>query len=151
MQAHSTKNIVQRHPKRKLRVPLLLLAVLLSWLAVGFYAPNADDDPKLRALLNLPEHFPMPNIPDDNAPTAQRIALGKKLFYDPILSRDSTVSCASCHHQAYAFADTVPKSFGINGLMVDRNAPTLSNVAYQPVLLSDKGVPTLEMQILVPV
>ena len=151
MLAHRDTTTLQRHPKRKLRVPLVLLALVATWLALGAGMPSPEGDPELRSLLNLPPHFPLPNIPDDNYPTAERIALGKKLFYDPILSRDSTVSCASCHHQSLAFADSVPKSFGIEHLMVDRNAPTLTNVAYQPILLSDAGVPTLEMQILVPV
>lgn len=102
-------------------------------------------------LLAIPPGFPKPSFPADNDLTPARWALGKKLFYDPILSRDSTLSCASCHHAAKAFSDTVAFSPGVGGLPGTRNAPTLANVAYQPYYLREGGVPTLEMQILVPI
>lgn len=102
-------------------------------------------------LLAVPPGFPEPAFPADNELTPARWALGKKLFYDPVLSRDSTLSCASCHHAAKAFSDTVAFSPGVGGLPGTRNAPTLANVAYQPYYLREGGVPTLEMQILVPI
>lgn len=102
--------------------------------------------------LRIPKGFPTPYIPIDNQLSTQRVALGKKLFFDPILSRDTSLSCNSCHKPQFAFTDGQPKSIGKNGERLLRNAPTLSNVAYQDSgLLSDMGVPTLEMQILVPV
>jgi len=103
------------------------------------------------AVLQVPAGFPQPEIPADNALTPLRIALGKRLFYDPVLSRDSTLSCASCHKQSLAFADSVAISPGIAGRPGTRNAPSLANVAYQKRLLSEGGVPTLEMQVLVPI
>lgn len=99
----------------------------------------------------LPEGFPMPDLPSDNIPTAAGIALGKKLFYDPILSVDSTRSCASCHKQSNAFADAVSFSEGVMGRKTSRNSPSLANVAYQQKLLREGGLSTLEMQVLVPV
>lgn len=102
-------------------------------------------------LLQIPAGFPQPQIPADNALTAERIALGKRLFYDPILSRDSTISCASCHKQSLAFADSTATSPGVEGRPGVRNSPTLANVAYQKTLLREGGLPTLEMQILVPI
>ncbi len=102
-------------------------------------------------LLAVPPGFPEPAFPADNELTPVRWALGKKLFYDPVLSRDSTLSCASCHHAAKAFSDTLAFSPGVGGLPGTRNAPTLANVAYQPYYLREGGVPTLEMQILVPI
>lgn len=102
-------------------------------------------------LLVVPPGFPSPVFPAGNELTPARWALGKKLFYDPVLSRDSTLSCASCHHAAKAFSDTVAFSPGVGGLPGTRNAPTLANVAYQPYYLREGGVPTLEMQILVPI
>lgn len=102
-------------------------------------------------LLAVPPGFPEPAFPADNELTPARWALGKKLFYDPVLSRDSTLSCASCHLPAKAFSDTVAFSPGVGGLPGTRNAPTLANVAYQPYYLREGGVPTLEMQILVPI
>ncbi len=101
--------------------------------------------------LNIPKGFPQPTIPEGNELTHERIELGRMLFYDPVLSLDSSISCADCHHQAFAFADNRPISPGVNGELAMRNAPTLTNVAYNPTLLFDGYLPTLEMQILVPI
>ncbi len=101
--------------------------------------------------LNMPPGFPMPDIPEDNKLTYERVALGKKLFFDPILSLDSTRSCASCHDPSLAFSDSVAFSFGIEKRLGTRNSPSLANVAYQKALLREGGVPTLEMQVLVPI
>jgi len=101
--------------------------------------------------LSIPMGFPEPEIPADNELTYERIALGKKLFYDPVLSLDSTKSCASCHHASLAFSDSTAVSLGIEGRKGTRNSPSLANVVYQKALLREGGIPTLEMQILVPV
>ncbi len=80
-----------------------------------------------------------------------RVKLGKHLFYDPILSRDSTISCATCHQQKLAFTDGLPKSQGIRNEFVKRNAPTLTNVGNRKHLLLDGVNPSLESQVGVPV
>jgi cytochrome c peroxidase len=87
----------------------------------------------------------------DNQFTKNRIDLGKKLFFDPILSRDGTISCASCHEENRFFTDNLPISIGIEGRMGIRNSPSLINVAYQPNMFWDGGNPTLEQQILAPI
>ncbi len=102
-------------------------------------------------LLAVPPGFPNPAFPDGNELTTARWALGKKLFYDPAMSSDSTLSCASCHHAAKAFSDTVAFSPGVAGRPGTRNAPTLANIGYHPYFTREGGVPTLEMQILVPI
>lgn len=99
----------------------------------------------------IPAGFPTVTFPADNELTQARIDLGRMLFYDPILSLDSSISCASCHKQELAFADNKAISPGIEGRLAMRNAPTLTNVAYNPTLLFDGFVKTLEMQILVPI
>jgi cytochrome c peroxidase len=86
-------------------------------------------------------------LPDDGALTEAKVELGRMLFYDPILSRDSTVSCASCHAQESAFADVTPMSAGANGLVTMRNSPTLANLAWQPYMFMDGGVMTMEIQV----
>ena len=86
-------------------------------------------------LLKIPQGFPEPYIPTDNAITKQRIELGKALFFDTILSRDSSVSCASCHVPQFAFTDRKVKGIGIRGQVVSRNTPTLTNVVYQESFL----------------
>ncbi len=111
----------------------------------------SDFSISFRALNVAPEGFPPIPFPEDNQFDMDRWELGKKLFYDPILSRDSSISCASCHIQKWGFADNQSFSPGINNRPGVRNAPSLANIAYQPYLLREGGVPTLEMQILVPI
>ncbi len=101
--------------------------------------------------LDIPPGFPYPDIPEDNELTAARVALGRRLFYDPILSEDSTVSCATCHKQALAFADDVAVSPGVRGRLGFRNSPTLANVAYLERFNKDGGVTKLGLQPVVPI
>lgn len=101
--------------------------------------------------LDIPQRFPNPIIPENNQLTYERIELGKRLFYDPILSKDGTISCESCHKQEFAFADNVKISAGVEGRFGFRNSMSLANMAYQDALMREGGVPTLEMQVLVPI
>jgi len=112
---------------------------------------EVDDQIKAPFHLIVPKGFPEVNIPNDNQLTVERINLGKKLFYDPILSRDSSISCNSCHLQEFAFTDANKTSIGIEGRPGKRNAMSLANVAYANFLQRESGVPTLEMQVLVPI
>ena len=102
-------------------------------------------------LMEIPEGFPNPIFPEGNDFTMERWELGKRLFFDPIMSFDSTISCASCHLPNLAFSDDKPVSIGVQNRLGRRNAPTLANVAYHPYFTREGGVPTLEMQILVPI
>jgi cytochrome c peroxidase len=128
----------------------IILLLLLACSKKDDPIQSVEDGNKVIAL-HIPFGFPPITFPDDNQPTQNRIDLGKKLFFDPIMSRDSSVSCATCHLPEKAFADNLKVSIGINGRKVDRNSPSLLNVAYQPVLFWDGGVPTLEMQVLAPI
>jgi cytochrome c peroxidase len=74
------------------------------------------------------------------------IALGRKLFYDPILSKDNTLSCASCHNPNVGFTDGRRLAMGFAGQLGVRNAPTLLNAAYSPVQFWDGRAATLEAQ-----
>lgn len=100
----------------------------------------------IHAPLGLP---PVP-YPADNPPTASSIALGRRLFYDTILSRNNSLSCASCHDPKHSFADTRDLSLGFSGAQGIRNAPTILNVAYSSDLFWDGRVSTLESQVGVP-
>ena len=100
--------------------------------------------------LQIPYGFPQPAIEADNPLTEEKVELGKKLFFDPILSRDSSISCASCHHPNRAFSDTLALSRGVEGRLGMRNAPTLMNLAYHPYFLKDGGARTLPLQVFVP-
>lgn len=95
---------------------------------------------------NIPSWFPKMEIPAENQLTQARIDLGRKLFYEPLLSSDSTISCGSCHQQEKAFSDGIPISLGVNDALGMRNGPTLSNIAFSPYFFLDGGVKTLEMQ-----
>jgi len=96
----------------------------------------------LKAPLGLP---PVP-IPADNPLTAEKIALGRKLYYDPTLSVDNTIACASCHSPASGFTDPKPFSVGTGGKAGGRHAPTVLNAAYNAVQFWDGRAPSLEKQ-----
>lgn len=99
----------------------------------------------------LPAWLPPPVVPADNPMSEAKVELGRRLFYDKRLSVDGTMSCASCHEQARAFSDgrTVPS--GVTGERHPRNAMTLANVAYLPVLTWNNPLLTrLEHQALIP-
>ena len=100
----------------------------------------------------IPSTFPQPDYKfENNEQTRLRFELGRLLFYDPILSLNNTISCASCHAQEHGFADhNVAMSTGINGVQTTRNAPSLSNLAWYPNFMWDGGVNHLEVQPLVP-
>lgn len=100
---------------------------------------------------SFPAHFPKIEYPEDNKFTDARYELGKKLFYDPILSEGNEISCSSCHKPALAFAHDERVSPGIEGRLGKRNSPSLANIAFHPRFMREGGVPTLEMQALVPI
>lgn len=116
-------------------------------LMVFFFACSG----KIDSGLIIPEHFPSPTFPKDNYPTEARIALGKKLFFDKNISIDSTVSCNSCHKQAFAFADSLRISPGVRGNVGFRNTPSLANLAYLGEVNRDGGVVKLDLQAVVPI
>ncbi|HEX4227361.1 MAG TPA: cytochrome c peroxidase [Bryobacteraceae bacterium] len=101
---------------------------------------------KIEVPLGLP---PVP-IPSDDPPTAETIALGRKLFYDGKLSKDNTISCASCHNPALAFSDPRRLSQGVGGKSGTRNAPAVLNAAYFTTQFWDGRAPSLEEQALAP-
>ncbi|WP_462248937.1 cytochrome-c peroxidase [Ferruginibacter sp.] len=86
-----------------------------------------------------------------NADIKTKAALGKKLFSEKILSLDSSVSCASCHKPAYAFADTAAFSTGINGKLTARNTPSVLNMKNRPYFFWDGRAVTLQEQSLMPI
>ena len=80
-----------------------------------------------------------------------RVALGQKLFFEPRLSGDGTVACATCHDPARAFTDGRPASVGIHGRVGQRNAPTILNALYNKHQFWDGRVDTLEQQAALPI
>jgi cytochrome c peroxidase len=96
--------------------------------------------------IKAPLGLPAVPLPADNPPTAETIALGRKLYYDAKLSVDGTVSCAFCHDPNKGFSDGQPTSLGVKGQRGGRNAPTVWNSAYSTVQFWDGRAPSLEEQ-----
>ena len=139
-----------------IKIFILVLALLtLFVLAAASYHPalaqSAAQAPailpigkpiQIKAPLGLP---PVP-IPADNPPTEETVALGRRLYYDPLLSVDGTISCASCHAPQFSFSDKRPVSAGVGGKLGTRHAPTVINSAYSPLQFWDGRAASLEEQ-----
>ena len=115
---------------------------------VGFTAgPGAVDTYDWQ----LPAGFPPPYVPPNNPMTAEKVALGRFLFYDERLSANGTQSCATCHRQELAFSDGRATALGSTGEAHPRNAQGLANVAYNSTLTwGNPSLTALEDQILIP-
>ena len=90
-------------------------------------------------------------VPEDNPLTREKVALGRRLFFDRRLSLDRTLSCASCHHPKRAFTDGRAVAVGVLGRKGTRSAPTLVNRGYGASHFWDGRAPTLEKQVLEPI
>ena len=96
--------------------------------------------------IESPSGLPIVNFPENNPPTVEAIALGRKLFYDTKLSADNTISCASCHNPALYFTDGLPVAKGINGQAGTRNSPSLLNSIFNSLQFLDGRAASLEAQ-----
>jgi cytochrome c peroxidase len=119
--------------------------IILSSIIIIACQKNAEENPLID--FAQPAHFPAPSYDFTKNPlTTEGVALGKKLFYDPILSADNTISCGSCHQQQAAFAhQSHDFSHGINDKLGNRNAPSLQNLAWQTDFSWDGGIPHLDL------
>lgn len=99
----------------------------------------------------FPREFGIPALPSDNPLTVEGVYLGRMLFFDPVLSFDSSISCGSCHKQEFAFSDPVPVSSGAFGLKTHRNAPSLFNMAYSKRFFWDLRVNDLRDLVFEPI
>ncbi len=102
-------------------------------------------------LEKLPKDFPKMFIPEGNEITELRVQLGRKLFFEKRLSIDQTIACNTCHNPKLAFADNQSITPGVGGRLGTRNAPTLTNVGFNPTYLFDGFLETLEKQAIVPI
>ena len=133
--------------RNEIGVALLVLGMVFTNTSCKKETPVSSQ----KSYLEIPVGFSNMTFPIDNQFTNERWALGKKLFFDPVLSLDSSISCATCHEPNLAFADNKKTTPGIFERPGVRNAPSLANVGYFPYFLKEGGVPTLEMQVLVPI
>ncbi len=88
--------------------------------------------------------------PQGIAPTGAEIELGRELFFDPLLSQDGTVSCATCHNPAKGWSDGLPVAVGIRGQAGTRNSPTIINSSYSPLMFWDGRTVGADTQALLP-
>ena len=102
--------------------------------------------------LEQPSNLPPIPVSDSNPLTTEGVELGRRLFYDPILSANNTQSCASCHAQQFGFTDNLRQfSIGIDGIAGNRNAMAIINLPYVTPLFWDGRSASLEDQALQPV
>lgn len=115
-----------------------------------FDVPAAKDpgQDELKASYRRPKTIPFPK---DNPYTFEKAALGKKLYFDPRLSKANLLSCASCHSPAYGWGDGLPKGVGHQMKTLGRRSPTIINAAYGNIFMWDGRAPTLEAQALGPI
>lgn len=109
----------------------------------SFLAPSAYSE---TYTVTVPLGLFEPDIPEDNPLTEEKIALGKKLYFDKRLSADDTVACSNCHDPGRGFADAMPTSEGIRGQLGSRNAPTVLNSVFYDTQFWDGRAPSLEEQ-----
>ena len=112
--------LTPRDARLRLRAVTASAALLFVALAV-----HADD-----YRWTLPRGFPVPAVPADNPMSAAKVALGRRLFFEPSLSVTGQYSCASCHRPSLAFSDGRPVAIGATGQQTPTNAMSLTNVAY---------------------
>jgi cytochrome c peroxidase len=156
--------------RRIIAVTFLLAGVALalwSWRDLLFPPPSpapvhTTNDPTIGLVLeatpladgyewNLPEGFPVPQVPVDNPMSVEKVELGRHLFYDTRLSGNQTQSCASCHLQALAFSDGRALAVGSTGEVHPRNSMALVNSAYNATQTwANPNLTTLERQIVIP-
>lgn len=127
--------------KQKLYILLLIVGI-----CAGFRAAQSDE-------LSYPDYFPTPAYDFEKNPlSAEKVELGRMLFYDPILSKDNSISCASCHSPYNAFAHTDHDlSHGIDDQIGTRNAPALFNLAWYKTFMWDGAINHLDVQALGPI
>lgn len=123
------------------------LLFILFCSSIGAISVHQSNDTN-EELIDIPESWPQPEYDFEKNPVTENgFELGRKIFYDPELSRDGTISCASCHLQYTAFTHVDHNvSHGIEGRKGTRNAPALVNLAWNNSFHWDGGVNHLRVQ-----
>jgi cytochrome c peroxidase len=125
---------------------------LIAVLAVCLYGEVAHSaalpvpSDELQALVEKYRRPTTVPIPANNPLTAEKVALGQALFFDPRLSGSGAIACATCHNPGLAWGDGLPKGIGHMGTRLDRHTPTILNVAYGEPYFWDGRAATLEEQ-----
>lgn len=136
-------------PKRAAALCLLSTAVAV---AIATNAPAAESKGETLKSGSFTMELPLglqadsAYVPDENPMTQAKIELGKLLYFDPRLSKDNTISCATCHNPYHGFADPKPTSGGIGGAFGTRNSPTVINRLFSAEQFWDGRADDLELQ-----
>ncbi len=109
------------------------------------------EKPAAAGLTTIPLGLPALKVPDDNPITPEKVELGKMLYFDKRVSKDGSVSCATCHDPTMAWAEREPTSTGIGKQVGGRNSPSVINAAFAPRQFWDGRAATLEEQATGPV
>ena len=133
---------------------LIAIGVALTVTAAGAVEAPAPAPPARETLKTASFELQLPlglqagaaYVPDDNPLTAEKIALGKLLYFDPRLSKDKTLACASCHNPYHGFADPSPTSKGVGFKLGGRNSPTVINRLFSKEQFWDGRAADLEDQ-----
>ncbi len=131
----------------------IVLLITLSIFLISFIRKLDNSFSKKDVELKIPKGFPKPNYDfSENPLSPGKFELGRKLFYDPILSKDSSTSCESCHQRVAAFAHIDHAlSHGIDSKIGTRNVPAIQNMIWRDTYMWDGGVNNLEIQPLNPI
>ena len=127
-----------------------VLAVLMPALVRASDSNEGSSSAIIKMPLGIPVELWAYFVPNDNPITAEKIELGRKLFFDARLSADGKVSCASCHEPGRAFTDGRKVAEGIGGRLGTRNSPTLLNAMFSTGQFWDGRAGTLEQQAKMP-
>lgn len=132
---------------------IIFFSLFISIILLGFISKLDNSISKKDVELKIPKGFPKPNYDFSNNKLSPEIfTLGRKLFYDPLLSKDSSTSCESCHQRVAAFAHIDHAlSHGIDGKIGTRNVPALQNLIWEKSYMWDGGVNHLETQPINPI
>jgi cytochrome c peroxidase len=125
----------------------------IVYLSFLFLLAACNKDKEEVFALSYHDYFPAPVYSfENNELTKDKFELGRKLFYDGILSSDNTVSCGTCHSQVHGFADhNVNFSSGVNNLKGTRNSPAITNMIWSPSFMWDGGVNHIEVFSVAPI
>ena len=136
---------------------LAVAGVILLGVSRGRSAPNPTSQGYVGQAVGLAvfrgpaaRWFPVPKVPADNPMTEEKVELGRHLFYEPMLSGNSTIACATCHQQSLAFTDGLARAIGSEGGEHQRSSMSLANVVYNASFGWIDRTSSLESQMQVP-
>lgn len=138
-----------RFDRKPMECRVIAWALVLAF-AMGLATVSAEEsaNPTSSAITALPHIAP---APINNSTTSAKVELGRQLFFDPRLSGDNAMSCATCHVPEKAFGDGLARSKGANGKELARNTPTVLNVGFHSTFFWDGRAASLEEQALGPI